>query len=95
MDEQVVAIYFICDEVIKYFGCHEDPQSHMSTAEVMAFALIAALHHKANYRLTRLVSISCGYFRKILSLNPTCAPTSRLNIAELDKWKRKGRRACL
>jgi hypothetical protein len=69
MNEQAVAIYFICDEVTKCFGKSDDPQSHMSTAEVMAFALIAALHYKGNYRFTRLVSISCRYFRKPLSLS--------------------------
>jgi hypothetical protein len=44
-----------------------DPQYKMTTAEVMAFALISAMYYRADYRLTRLVSISCRYFPKILS----------------------------
>lgn len=69
MNERVTAIYFICDEVTKCFLKCDDPQSHMSTAEIMAFALIAAMYYNGNYRLTRLVSISCHYFRKPLSLS--------------------------
>ena len=41
----------------------------MSTAEAMTFALIAGTYFKGDYRLTRLVSTSCRFFPKILSLS--------------------------
>lgn len=67
MNEQVIAIFCICDEVVKSFGYSDDPQYKMTTAEIMTFALMSAMHYRADYRTTRLVSISLRYFPKILS----------------------------
>lgn len=69
MNEEVVGIFCICDEVVKCFGLIDDPQCKMSTAEVMTFALIAGTYFRGDYRLTRLVSTSCKFFPKILSLS--------------------------
>ena len=67
MNEQAIAIFSICDEIVKSFGFPDNPQHKMSNAEIMTFALISALHYHADYRTTRLVSISCKYFSNILS----------------------------
>jgi IS5 family transposase len=67
MNEQVITIFCICDEIVKSFAFFDDPQQKMSTSEIMTFALISALHYHANYRTTRLVSMSLRYFPKILS----------------------------
>lgn len=67
MDENAIAIFCICDEVIKSVGLKEDPQQKMTHAEVVSFALISALHYQADYRTTRLVSMSLKYFPSILS----------------------------
>ena len=65
MDEQIIAIFCICDEIIKSFGLSLDPQQKMNDAEVMTFALISALYYSADYRTTRLVSISLRHFPSI------------------------------
>ena len=62
MHEQAIAIYCICEEVIKSFRLRDDPQCKMSTAEVMTFALISALHYHCDYQKTRLVSMMFRYF---------------------------------
>lgn len=67
MDEQVIAIYCICDEVVKSLGFAGNPQQKMADVEVMTFALISALYYGADYRTTRLVSKSLRYFPTILS----------------------------
>ena len=69
MNEQAISIFCICDEIVKFFGLEDDPQCKMSTAEIMTFALISASHYRGDYRTTRLASISCKYFPKILSLS--------------------------
>lgn len=69
MNEQAIAIFCICDEVVKCFGIPDNLYCKMSTAEVMTFALISALHYGADYRLTRLISNSLRYFKEILSLS--------------------------
>ena len=67
MNEQVIAIFCICDEIVKSFRCLENPQHKMTTSEVMTFALISAMHYRADYRTTRLISMSLRYFPNILS----------------------------
>ncbi len=67
MHEQAIAIFCICDELVKFYGLIDDPQCKMSTAEVMTLALISALHYQCDYRLTRLVSQNLKYFPAILS----------------------------
>ena len=67
MNEQAIAIFCICDEVIKSYGFPESPYCKMTTAEVMTFAIISALHYHADYRSTRLVVSLLHYFSKILS----------------------------
>ena len=67
MNENAIAIFCICDEVIKAVGLTGDPQQKMTDAEVMSFALISALYYQADYRTTSLVSMSLGYFSSILS----------------------------
>ena len=39
MHEQAIAIYCVCEEVIRFFGLNDDPQCKMTTSEVMTFAL--------------------------------------------------------
>jgi len=67
MNEQAIAIFCICDEVVKSYGSHENLTCKMTTAEVMAFAIISGLHYRADYRTTRLVVSVLKYFPKILS----------------------------
>ena len=69
MREQAIAIFCICDEVVKYFGIKDDPQCKMITSEVMTFALLSATHFQCDYKKTRLISLTCKFFDKILSLS--------------------------
>jgi hypothetical protein len=43
MDGQIVAIYCLCNELVKAMGIYEDPQRQMNDAEVMTTAIVAAL----------------------------------------------------
>ena len=58
MHEQAIAIYCVCEEVVRFFGLIDDSQCKMTTSEVMAFALISAANYQCDYRKTRLVSIA-------------------------------------
>ncbi len=58
MHEQAIAIYCICEEILRFLGLTDDPQSHMYNAEVMTFAIISAIHFQGCYRTTRLVSLN-------------------------------------
>lgn len=49
MDDQIVAIYCWCDDVLKALDHSEDPQRQMSDSEVMTTAIVAALHCQGNW----------------------------------------------
>jgi hypothetical protein len=55
MNEQAIAIFCVCEEVVKSYGFSENRNYKMTTAEVMTFAIISALHYLADYSSTRLV----------------------------------------
>ena len=50
MDDQIVAIYCLCDDVLKALDHAEDPQRQMGDAEVMTTAIVAALHFHGHWQ---------------------------------------------
>ena len=50
MELQIVALYFFADEALKANHFHDDPQVHMTTAEVITVALTAARFFYGNQR---------------------------------------------
>lgn len=61
MDTQIVAVYCLCDDLLK--ACHhvEDPQCQMSDAEVMTTAIVAALFFGGNHEKARNFLQEAGY----------------------------------
>jgi len=53
VDDQIVAIYCLCDDVLKALHHDEDPQRHRSDAEVMTTAIVAALHGGGTWERAR------------------------------------------
>jgi hypothetical protein len=50
MDDQIIAVFCLCDDLLKAMRHHEDPQCQMNDAEVMTTALIAALTYGGNFK---------------------------------------------
>jgi hypothetical protein len=67
MDEKIVAVFCLCDDLLKALHHHEDAQSEMSDAEVMTTAIAAALFFGANYERARELLYEQGYMPKMLS----------------------------
>ena len=72
MDDQIVATYCLCDDVLKALDHYEDPQRQMSDAEVMTTAIVAALHFRGNWERVRELLGHGGYI-------PTMLGKSRFN----------------
>jgi hypothetical protein len=53
MNIQIVAVFCLCDYMLKALHHSEDPQCQMIDSEVMTTAIIAALHFRGNFELTR------------------------------------------
>ncbi len=67
MDFQAIFIYCLSNDALLALNFKDDGQCKMSSAELMTFVIISALHYQCNYRKTRLVMLSQRYFLKILS----------------------------
>ena len=67
MLDQMVVIYYFCDELLKTLNFKDDPQCKMTTAEVMTFTLMSSMIYNCNYRTSRLMALHHRYFSKILS----------------------------
>lgn len=67
MDDHIITLYCLCDDLLKAFRHHEDPQCQMSDAEVMTTALVAALYFRGNFESARTVLREQAYISRMLS----------------------------
>ena len=66
MDDQIVAVFCLCDDMLKALRHYEDPQCQMSDAEVMTTAIVAALRYGGNFEHARKSLKAEGYIPKML-----------------------------
>jgi hypothetical protein len=66
MDTQSVAIYCICDDILKGMKHYEDKQRQMSDAEVMTTSIVAGLFFSGNMEKSRIFLQEHGYIPKML-----------------------------
>lgn len=67
MNDTITTIYYLCDEFLKALRHQDDPQAHLSTAEVMSVPLVAASFFAGNIEKTRLFLKEYGYVPKMIS----------------------------
>jgi hypothetical protein len=67
MDEQIIATYCLCDDLLKAIHHHADLQCKMSDAEVMTTALTAALFFRGTLESARVMLKQYGYIPQMLS----------------------------
>src|SRR5436305_2373362 len=67
MDDSVLAIYCLCDDLLKALLHQEDAQHQMSDAEVMTTAIVAALYFGGNFERARDLLASPHYMPQMLS----------------------------
>lgn len=72
MDTEIIAIYCLCDDLLKAMHHVEDCQCQMSDAEVMTTAIVAARYFGGNIELARTLLRQRTYM-------PTMLSRSRLN----------------
>jgi hypothetical protein len=64
MQEKIITLYCLCADLLLVFGVQEDPQSRMSTAEIMTVALLAAACFNGNQERSRLFLREFGFIPK-------------------------------
>ena len=67
MDTQIIAIFCLCDDMLKGLHHFEDPQRQMSDAEAMTTAIVAMLYFKGNFSLASRFLLEAGYIPGMLS----------------------------
>jgi len=67
METYITTVYVISDEVLRILSCKDDPQSQMSNAEIITFAIISAKFFHGNYKMARYFCQRLGLFPNILS----------------------------
>ena len=66
MDSQIVAVFCLCDDMLKALHHAEDSQCQMSDAEVMTTAIVSALFFGGNIEKARKHLQEYGYIPKML-----------------------------
>lgn len=66
MDSQIVAIYCICDDILKGLHHREDAQCQMSDAEIMTTSIVAATFFAGNLEKSRSFLKEHGYIPNML-----------------------------
>lgn len=67
MDTHIVAVYCLCADLLVALHHRNDVQCHVSDAEIMTIALVAALFFAGNYAVTCLFLREQGYMPRMLS----------------------------
>ena len=65
MDTQIVAVFCLCDDMLKAIHHREDPQSQMNDAEVMTTAIAGTLYFGGNMEKARAHMQEYGYIPKM------------------------------
>jgi hypothetical protein len=67
MDEHIIAVYCLCDDLLRALQHWQDPQCQMSDAEVMTTAIVAATYFSGNFEKARQYLRAPAYIPKMLS----------------------------
>lgn len=67
MDDKIIATFCLCDDLLKGTHHQESSQCHMTDAEVMTTALVAALFFRGNHESARIMLKQQGYIPQMLS----------------------------
>jgi hypothetical protein len=67
MDDKIIAIFCLCDDLLKTLHHQDDHQCQMNDAEIMTTAFIAALFFRGNHESARAMLKQHGYIPHMVS----------------------------
>jgi hypothetical protein len=65
MVNEIITIFYICDEYLKSIGHKDDKQARISTSEVITITIVAGKFFGGNYERSRWFLLSHGYIKTI------------------------------
>lgn len=84
MQDTIIMIYCSCDDLLKVMEYRDDPQTKLSSAEVMTVPLVAACYFGGKIEWARRFLIEHGYFTVPLSQSRL---NRRLHSLPLELWQ--------
>jgi hypothetical protein len=67
MDTTIVAVFTICDDILRAMRHQDDVRSQMSNAEVMTTAIVSMLYFSGSFEKSRIFLREMGYIPRMLS----------------------------
>lgn len=67
MNDEIIAIYCLCDDILRAMNHRGDPQQEMSDAEVMTTAIVSTMYFCGNYEKARKHLSESQYIPRMLS----------------------------
>ena len=67
MDTLIVAVFAICEDIMRAMRHKDDVRSQMNDAEVMTTAVVAMMYFSGNFERSRIFLKEMGYIPKMLS----------------------------
>ena len=78
MDTNIVLVYCLCDDLLKWQHHRDDPQCVLSDAEIMTIAIVAAMYFSGNQAMARLLLYEQGYIKESISRSRLCRRLKRV-----------------
>ena len=72
MDTNIVLVYCLCDDLLKWQHHRDDPQCALSDAEVMTIAIVAAMYFHGNQAMAGCFLSEQGYIKHTISRSRLC-----------------------
>lgn len=84
LEDTITTTYCLCDEFLKATGHRDDPQTRLSSAEVMTVALVASAFFGSNIERSRLFLHEHGYMPNMITKSRL---NRRLHAIPLPRWE--------
>lgn len=78
MDTNIVLVYCLCDDLLKWQHHRNDPQCELNDAEVMTIAIVAAMYFGGNQALARTFLTEQRYLKRTISRSRLCRRLARV-----------------
>ncbi len=71
METYAITVFVISEEILRILGVTDNPQSLMSNAEIMTFAILSTRYFSSNHKMTRYIVLPIERFLGCLSTGST------------------------
>ena len=78
MDMNIVLVYGLCDDLVKWQHHRDNQKCVLSDAEIMTIAIVAAMYFTGNQAMARLLLQEQGIFKQIISRSRLCRRLKRV-----------------